>query len=480
MSQLPVDCLSEIFEYLKDDKITLHSCMLVNRLWCKVSVRIFWRDVCSSNFNTLIACLPNESKEILYKNGITISTLTSKTPIFNYASFCKVLSVNRVHYKIENLLNNQQNNSSSSFNNKVHIVTQEIFKMFMKEISSLNNLVLLLYPNITFNLFPGAKDCLKNLSELHCNTNISTDLFYQLSQICYNIQSFTLEVEEIVSNGLADLISVQRNLKCFIMVLYFGLEDNSLTDIIPSLMLKLPNTLVKLELFGPNYYIPLLFIDKFSNLQELKLSFILNESFINFEKLQPTLFPQLQVIKFKEKFSTIELLIKFLENNGKNLKEIRFGDFYGCSNNSLNLAIAKFCPSLRKLFIGIKHNELETLKIIFNNCKNLESIKIRCGGEFLSEKEALETVAKYSQNIYELILCHLFAVRFELLPEELETFFISWIDRNPQKSLSLVVITYDENSLDTNYENIEIINKYIKLRVIKKFKVIDFEDEEYN
>src|SRR5436190_23288261 len=88
MSQLSADCLNEIFEYLEDDKFTLYSCILVNRLWCKVSVRILWRN--NYNYSTLISCLPNESKEILSNNGIFISTPTSKPPIFNYASFCKV------------------------------------------------------------------------------------------------------------------------------------------------------------------------------------------------------------------------------------------------------------------------------------------------------------------------------------------------------------------------------------------------------
>ncbi|GBB86995.1 hypothetical protein RclHR1_13450001 [Rhizophagus clarus] len=349
--------------------------------------------------------------------------------------------------------------------------------MFMKEISSLRSLTLFIYPNTTFDLFQS-KDCLKNLSDFRCGSNISTDLFYQLSQICYNIQSFTLEAEGIVSNGLADLISVQRNLKCFNMILCYDLDNNSLTNIIPSILLKLPNTLAKLELFGADYYIPLSFIADFSNLQELKLSFYFCSSFIDFERLQHTLFPQLQVLKFKEKYPGIGLLIRFLENNGKNLEEICIGDFVCCSDNSLNLAIAKFCPSLRKLSVGIKHNELETLKIIFNSCKNLESIKIWCGGEFLNEKEALETAAKYSQNIYKLKLYYLYKVRFELLPEELESFFISWIDRKPQKSLSLVVDKFDDaNSLDANHKNIEIINKYIKLGVIKKFKVTEFEDD---
>ena len=38
--QLPVECLNNIVEYLEEDKPSLHSCLLVNRLWCEISVRI--------------------------------------------------------------------------------------------------------------------------------------------------------------------------------------------------------------------------------------------------------------------------------------------------------------------------------------------------------------------------------------------------------------------------------------------------------
>ncbi|GBC06235.1 hypothetical protein RclHR1_00670027 [Rhizophagus clarus] len=474
MSQLTDDCLNEIFEYLEDDKLALLSCILVNRSWCEGSVKIFWKDMrnyCTSNFNTLIDCLPNESKEILYKNGIVISNPTFKFPAFNYASFCKVLLIYQVYSKIEQLILNQQTISSKNLDINTHIVAQEIFKMFMKQVTSLRILVFYPISNISFNLYPGAKDCLKNLSELHCNSCISSEFFYQLSQICFNIQSFTICFEEIISNGLVDLISVQRNVKCLNMKLYDAITIISLTNIIS----KHSNTITKLCVSGNRQLIPLSFITNFSNLQELKLS----SDCLDFEKLQYTIFPQLQVLKIEERILSVELLEKFLKNNGKNLKEICIGDhLLICSNNSLNLAIAKFCPKLRKLSTGIKNNELETLKIIFNNCKNLESIKIWCGSNYLSEREALEAVTKYSQNIYELILYQLNGpVHFELLPEELESFFISWTNRKSQKSLSLIIIknNFNVNGLDKNYENIKIINKYIKLGVIKKFKLIDFE-----
>src|SRR5947207_7119198 len=142
MSQLLSDCLCEIFEYLKYDNVSLYSCLLVNRLWCKVSVRILWRDCWTYSirtYNTLTSCLPNESKEILSKNGIIISTPTSKPPMFNYAAFCKILSIDQVYQKLWQFLKNQSQHSNND--NNRNIVAQEIFKLFLKQIPSLKKLV---------------------------------------------------------------------------------------------------------------------------------------------------------------------------------------------------------------------------------------------------------------------------------------------------------------------------------------------------
>src|SRR5207248_1297507 len=105
-------------------------------------------------------------------------------------------------------------------------------------------------------------------------------------------------------------------------------------------------------------------------------------------------FPQLQVLKFKFSYghSKVEILIKFLENNGKNLREL----YNSHHDNSLNLAIVKFCPNLKSLFTPIMNDELETLKIIFIRCQRLESIKILCGNNYLNEKGILETLTEYS------------------------------------------------------------------------------------
>ncbi|GBB88832.1 hypothetical protein RclHR1_15440003 [Rhizophagus clarus] len=478
MPQLVADCLNEIFEYLDDDyddydNFTLHSCMLVNRLWCEVSVRILWRDTSNystSNIKTLIGCLPNESRDILQNNEINISPSTSKLPIFNYASFCEVLSVNEIHDKLEKLLEQS-----------ITIVEQEILKLFMNQIPSLKRLEIIefdtleLWKNTSIISYPEIKDCLKNLTELCCNSDNSSEFICQLSNVCHSILHLELIVYSYISDELANLISAQKSLE------YIDIRiEVDYPDLSNLLSIELPNTLTKLTLYEETriFEISLLFITKFINLKELEISFRYSKSFKDFEILQHTYFPQLQILELEHAIPKLKLLIKFLEISGKNLKKIYLGEYEGyynnTSNNSLNLAIAEFCPNLRKLSTVIRKKELKSFKKILDNCQHLESITIRCGDSYLNEKESLEAVVKYSKSIHKIELnYHYDDIKLGILPEELESFFVSWSNCISRKSLSLKIITSDVvNSLDANEDNMKIIDKYIKLGVIKKFKVI--------
>ncbi|PKK55411.1 hypothetical protein RhiirC2_802463, partial [Rhizophagus irregularis] len=203
-----------------------------NRLWCKVSVRILWRNswnYSDSTFDTLIACLPSKSKEILYKNKIIILTPISKPPMFNYTAFCKVLSIEYVHYTF--LLRPKLLTSC----NNVCILSEELFKMFMEQITSLKELYFFDFSNITLTSYSGAKDCLRNLSELHCSN--------------FNFCSTKFEIF---------------------------------------------NTLIKLRF---NKDTPLLFITNFKNLQELEFSVNNFNDLKDYEKLENFNFPQLQILK---------------------------------------------------------------------------------------------------------------------------------------------------------------------------------------
>jgi hypothetical protein len=276
-----------------------------------------------------------------------------------------------------------------------------------------------------------------------------------------------------IKYGLADLISAQKNLKYLYLIIYINCKH--FAELIPSLT-KISSTLVKFDLYARTYYISFSFsfIAKFINLQELKITFNNYNTMENFKPLQYIIYSQLQILEFKSARPRCELLINFLENNGNTLKVLDVGEGKD-DDSSLNSAIVKFCPNLRKLSIRVKNDELETLKIVFNTCQYLESIKIWCGGKFLSEKAALEMVVKYSpKNYHELNLHDIFGgVRSELLlPEELEFFFVSWTNRISQRSISLDIFSREKYTLgEKNEENKKILEKYINLGVINKFKI---------
>jgi len=264
----------------------------------------------------------------------------------------------------------------------------------------------------------------------------------------------TIGGSNIVPNGLVELIAVQRNLKYLNIYDHTHCED--LTEIIPSLT-KHSNNIIKLK-------INKLSLDKFPNLQELEISY----GHTSYKKLQHVTFPSLQTFKFQSASLEYELLTKFLENNGKNLKEIYFRYVY---DRSINLAMAKFCPNLKSFYTTFYDDEVETLKAILNNCQQLESIETWCGEFHLNEVKLLEILAKYSPKEFYKLRIHFSDTEYsriplEIFPKELEPVFICWANRIPQKPLSLIIVS-DPIYIRVN----EVIEKFKKLGVIGNFEI---------
>ncbi|GBC23895.2 hypothetical protein GLOIN_2v1784405 [Rhizophagus irregularis DAOM 181602=DAOM 197198] len=383
ISTLPIDCLNQIFECLEEDKVTLHSCLLVNRLLCRISVEILWRNIREfEKIRTLIACLPNESKDFLLNNGVT-SIPISKPPLFNYASFCKVLS-------IRYLLIEDNEIEILSDNPKNYLITKEILKMFMRQISSLEKM------------------------------------------------DFIIIFEETASVGIKDLILIlsQNNLESISFSRYNSCNESNFDDIFNYFTLtKHSNTLTKLFLSGispPSIFTKIIF----SNFRILLLYFYP----VNID----------------------DILTKFLVNNGKNLEELVLlsDSVNSVIKNSINLAIAKYCPKLKSLYTEFKG--IEELIMIFDNCQQLESIRNSCHNS-LGGKKLLEIVAKYSpKNFHKLNLHHA-----KLNSKDLESFFISWKDRVSKRPFSFI---FDGDGIVINNKIKKLIRKYKALDVINKFE----------
>src|SRR6266487_3566860 len=103
MSKLNRDILYLIFKEFQDDKMTLYSCLLVNKTWCEIIIPILWKNPWKFLkgeekllLNLIISFLSDES----ISQGIDFLRKSYKRPLINYISFCKHLNFNAIERMI--------------------------------------------------------------------------------------------------------------------------------------------------------------------------------------------------------------------------------------------------------------------------------------------------------------------------------------------------------------------------------------------
>lgn len=436
MIQLPRDCLYEIFENL--DKVSLYSCLFVSSVWCTISVRILWKTIL--NYNTLLSCLPNESKDIL-RNEILVPT--SKTPLFDYASFCKKLNIESFYSNIKKIFD------CSSNDERKRIISDELLKLLVSRASLKVLVVNRAEQNIT-HLFSLLRETtfLHDLSELHCHSVFPHDVYHQLSEICHNIQHLDVSLEFSTSDGFAEFISVQRNLKYLYIWQYKNLENENI------FFSSIPYSIVVLSIVGESIDNLYSLLNNFDNLQELKL-FLNNES--NYNRFDELNFSKLETLKFTNIQPTNEILFNFLNTHGINIKEFYINE----SSNPLKYHIIHSCPNIKKLFTGLKSHELAMFTEFIKGCQYLESIKINFSGSS-NEKELFEIIKEWSQErFYEIELHYLNDATLTLLPIDLKSFIKDWSNRTSHK-LSFI---FDKITLSDEIK--EVLDEYKDLGIIE-------------
>jgi hypothetical protein len=100
------ELIYEIIEYFQNDYSTLHSCILVNKLWCRLAIPLLWENpfsITTGNYNFIKVYLYNLNKYLkatLSKYQIIDSLLTSNT-LFNYPSFIRYLNIDKINTSID-------------------------------------------------------------------------------------------------------------------------------------------------------------------------------------------------------------------------------------------------------------------------------------------------------------------------------------------------------------------------------------------
>nr|CAG8618839.1 6968_t:CDS:1 [Entrophospora candida] len=428
---LPDSCIRHIFEYLEDDMCSLHSCLLVNRVWCTWAVGILWSDTeryldpltdskrGAKLFSTLLRSLiAHAGKNFLPNDGTIIleDIYHLPLPIFNYPSFIRVLSAFHLDWVFDcglRLKKNDDNNIDSLLY-FIHIIKYNFYQMLMKLCPPFKKLDISKI-DIPFLYLSGARKCFSQIYELHCDNTASPHLYYHLASMCFN-KFFTNEnddhnkkdggfiirkliIKDLKSDnrGLAYLISLQKYLECVVYGSIYNVVNLELHKEISKALIKVSSSIKYFTLTGGSLCLPPETIGHFSNLIVLEILVDGNIEDIFQNMCISATFKGLEILRIGSRLSSLNILSKFLT---KFCSQIKVLDLYGFwpsgkkQLSQLNETIAQYCyQNLHYLTTSI--SDVKDVRQILVSCEQLEGLYLVSNEKEIDSEELFRILVNH-------------------------------------------------------------------------------------
>ncbi|CAG8532096.1 11800_t:CDS:1 [Acaulospora morrowiae] len=321
------------------------------------------------------------------------------------------------------------------------LIAKEISQMFMRECQVFDKLTIDIrgFPRIfSFQLldyislpcFPGASNCLQKITDLACGGEFFKDeIFNALALCCHELYSISIvDTFYSATNALANLISVQRNLRRFSWVGGYG----DLTPVVLTLSSQFNNLKeVHLEKGFFRDASALGGLSDCKNLEALSIA----ECHLTSSHVRPLVdanFQQLKSLEItnnhypydemdEEEFDPpSEELSTIIRNANRQLLVIRLNlELY--IYPGIIETIGLYCPNLKTLSVNIKTDEqaLELITLL-RSCRELESLII-CGYSWNTFSPADHILPEIGMILPET-LTHLDLTKWVFEVEELKQF----------------------------------------------------------
>ncbi|RGB26318.1 hypothetical protein C1646_770573 [Rhizophagus diaphanus] len=364
----------KIIKYFKTDVSTLYSCILVNRLWCRLAIPLLWENpfsvsVFTGKYNFIDIYLDNlndDSKTKLSEYKINDCLLPSNT-LFNYSKFIKYLNT----IEFISSVDGWSCNTLKFGDRHSDFICVSLFKVFVENEIELHGLDIEI-PN--FYSF-----CLDNILEF----------ILQNTNFIQNIKNLNLYVNNngfmVINDRIIQIVYLQQNLKKISV-------GNSNFFLYQSLLLSgnsnCSNTLNSIMFYCIDFnYITNLdkIFDQLNVLESVHLAYC--------SSLNP-IFTQHLTRQFKLK----SLYLKWGQQDDDSLELLlqKSGDYLEnlcVFSTKLYLHdIIKYCKNIKNIYIGNIENQIiyPTLNLVENIKQNLnylsidiDIVDIKCGSIML-------------------------------------------------------------------------------------------------
>jgi hypothetical protein len=257
------ELINEVIQYFYDDYRTLHSCILVNRLWCRLAIPLLWKDPFSIKFpknhhfiEIYLHNLNEDDKTKLNEYGIYNNLFPSDT-LFNYPSFIQHLDTHKVCNSIEKwvaAIGTIQNTNLlySQILNTTKLIFKSLFLIFIENEANLHSFEVRIsthsdvkYFDETFELILQNPNFICNINNFILDLDKTTDDITRFLEFIYsNCKSLSSlyflfassrNNYPIIEKNLSQIIKSQGNLK----KISFGFNYSPLYHLL--LSLKNPN-----------------------------------------------------------------------------------------------------------------------------------------------------------------------------------------------------------------------------------------------
>nr|CAG8496430.1 10102_t:CDS:10 [Entrophospora candida] len=239
-----IDCLQDIFEYLRSDNNALHSCILVNKIWCEAATPILWSDpfktLCSVVFynngekpavESIGECYNNNGYKPKYKE-FSVSRQRTESLLKAFLYWATEQQKNSLKntvskFKKKSRPNFPRTRNDTDFLSLINSTSTSTFDypFFMRtlDLKRLSSTI-----SIWLNdVYDSSEPYFVNVSilqKLECSSDFPKEIFTSLSKVCQNIEIFKMTTNFRENVGLNELIKVQ---KCIKHVELYGKSDYS-------------------------------------------------------------------------------------------------------------------------------------------------------------------------------------------------------------------------------------------------------------
>ncbi|RGB32949.1 hypothetical protein C1646_816363 [Rhizophagus diaphanus] len=366
----------EVIKYFQNDYSTLHSCVLVNRLWCRLAIPLLWENpfsIPTGNYNFIEIYLHNvkcEFKE--YK--INENLLLSNT-LFNYPSFIKYLDLLKFSTSVRKWFYNakiKKPDLVEDIEDTKKLITITLLKIFIENEVNLHTLEININNYITY-IEDILELTLQNPNFIHNIENLKISILTRFSDKGSPIDNLILQV-----------INLHQNLKKVILS-YYNLHFYR--SLLLSKDYNCSNTLNIITLYHVDFE-GIINLDKiFEQLNVLESVHIIHCLSLNTSFIQQIL-NLTKPFKLKSLFINVssnidDSLLLLLQKSGGYLKNFSVDRLTYFESELVQQVLAlaiKYCKNIEFLGIyGITYeNVYPVLNLIENIKQNLNCLSVSC------------------------------------------------------------------------------------------------------